>query len=404
MQTKTMYTVPACLFFVLVNLSGTAGENWTGALKNTWSEGQCANIARGPVVEDKMRNGTYAGLSDIRTCQLKCEDTPLCTAVNYAILGGSCKFRQCASPVPPPDTYTRDYAGYHVAAKPYCGKILDGKCSGGKVAAVVSQGKGNGGKRLSLKQCRDECATLQLNARCGLFVWGKKADDKSNGDYEGFCDLFYEGSTCSAGSTLENESFEVHSPVECKGVASCSDGIKNQNETEVDCGGPKCWNCTCSDGEKNQGETGVDCGGTKCGACNGGLSPWSNWGMCSKTCGGGQKTKSRTCTNPAPSNGGKLCSGSLTENAACNAQTCEVVAATCSDGIKNQAETGLDCGGTCGACIVAATCSDGIKNQAETGLDCGGTCGACSAATNAVVNVCLILMAAVGVVVQTCMP
>lgn len=48
--------------------------------------------------------------------------------------------------------------------------------------------------------------------------------------------------------------------------------------------------------------------------------------------------------------------------------------ATCTDGIQNQGETGVDCGGPCPAC---PTCSDGIQNQGETGIDCGGPCPAC---------------------------
>ena len=53
---------------------------------------------------------------------------------------------------------------------------------------------------------------------------------------------------------------------------------------------------------------------------------------------------------------------------------------TCSDGIQNQDETGIDCGGTkCSPCPTLETCSDGIKNQDETGIDCGGSkCPACS--------------------------
>ena len=52
--------------------------------------------------------------------------------------------------------------------------------------------------------------------------------------------------------------------------------------------------------------------------------------------------------------------------------------ATCSDGIQNQGETGIDCGGPCTAC---ASCSDGIQNQGETGIDCGGPCSPCAVAT-----------------------
>ena len=52
------------------------------------------------------------------------------------------------------------------------------------------------------------------------------------------------------------------------------------------------------------------------------------------------------------------------------------VVATCNDGILNQGETEIDCGGpNCQPCSVAvATCSDGIKNGDETGIDIGGSC------------------------------
>ncbi|MEP6795152.1 MAG: GEVED domain-containing protein [Saprospiraceae bacterium] len=50
---------------------------------------------------------------------------------------------------------------------------------------------------------------------------------------------------------------------------------------------------------------------------------------------------------------------------------------TCSDGIQNQGETGIDCGGPCQPCPPGATCSDGIQNQGETGIDCGGPCQPC---------------------------
>jgi hypothetical protein len=47
---------------------------------------------------------------------------------------------------------------------------------------------------------------------------------------------------------------------------------------------------------------------------------------------------------------------------------------SCSDGKMNQAETGIDCGGPCAACV---SCSDGIQNQNEEDIDCGGPCTAC---------------------------
>ena len=49
---------------------------------------------------------------------------------------------------------------------------------------------------------------------------------------------------------------------------SCFDGIKNGDETSVDCGG-SCPECpTCDDGIKNGDETGIDCGGS-CEPCTG---------------------------------------------------------------------------------------------------------------------------------------
>ncbi len=58
----------------------------------------------------------------------------------------------------------------------------------------------------------------------------------------------------------------------------------------------------------------------------------------------------------------------------------EYCAETCSDGLQNQDETDVDCGGTqCGSCT-SETCSDGLQNQDETGVDCGGaTCPPCEA-------------------------
>jgi len=95
---------------------------------------------------------------------------------------------------------------------------------------------------------------------------------------------------------------------------TCQDGILNQDETFVDCGGV-CEICeTCVDGIQNQTEFGIDCGGT-CPPC-----------------------------------------------------------ISCFDGIQNQDETGIDCGGSCPEC---ETCFDGILNQNETETDCGGICLPC---------------------------
>ena len=51
--------------------------------------------------------------------------------------------------------------------------------------------------------------------------------------------------------------------------------------------------------------------------------------------------------------------------------------ATCNDGVLNNGETSIDCGGpNCQPCVapVDATCSDGILNGDETEIDFGGSC------------------------------
>ncbi|XP_044004864.1 semaphorin-5A isoform X2 [Aphidius gifuensis] len=42
---------------------------------------------------------------------------------------------------------------------------------------------------------------------------------------------------------------------------------------------------------------------------HGDWSQWSSWSGCSQTCGFAMKTRSRTCTNPAPAYGGRVCVG-----------------------------------------------------------------------------------------------
>lgn len=63
----------------------------------------------------------------------------------------------------------------------------------------------------------------------------------------------------------------------------------------------------------------------------------------------------------------------------------DTVAETCTDGIQNGDETGIDCGGS--SCEACPTCDDGIQNGDETGVDCGGaTCEACPTCDDGIQN------------------
>jgi len=76
-------------------------------------------------------------------------------------------------------------------------------------------------------------------------------------------------------------------------------------------------------------------------------------------CTGGesQSTCCLDCGCPA----GKSCSGNVCISAGQNATTCD-------DGIKNQGETGMDCGGPCAAC--SPECGNGIIEEGENCLNC----------------------------------
>jgi len=127
---------------------------------------------------------------------------------------------------------------------------------------------------------------------------------------------------------------------------NCYDGILNNSEQLVDCGGPNCEQCDhCIDGiwQPEYGETCVDCGG-ECGPC----SPCAN------------------CIQDGDEAG-----------IDCGGTNCGPCAALCADGLLNGTETQVDCGGAyCAAC---PTCTDGIMNGTEIGIDCGGTnCPPCT--------------------------
>jgi hypothetical protein len=69
--------------------------------------------------------------------------------------------------------------------------------------------------------------------------------------------------------------------------------------------------------------------------------------------------------------------GNVIRNSVANAScTSPCGPPSCTDGIQNGNETGVDCGGPdCPAC---PTCNDGIQNGSETGVDCGGPdCAPC---------------------------
>jgi len=192
----------------------------------------------------------------------------------------------------------------------------------------------------------------------------------------------------------------------CAACATCNDGIQNQGESDVDCGGP-CPACACNGTNVTltlnfdnypeettwsitQGGSTVASGGTYGSQPDGStlnidvclpngcydftINDSYGDGICCAYGSGSYALRNGASTYAS---GGSFTS-SETTNFCVGGST-----ATCNDGIQNQGETGVDCGGPCTAC---ESCNDGIQNQGETGVDCGGPCAACPSCNDGVQN------------------
>ncbi len=144
----------------------------------------------------------------------------------------------------------------------------------------------------------------------------------------------------------------------CVSEGDCDDAAQNGNETDVDCGGSSCGPCddgqaclidqdcaadlcdplwliclpfTCRDGVQNDDETDVDCGGLTCAGCY---------------IGEGCLVNSDCSTNK------------------CNPDTGACYGNACGDQRQDGTETDVDCGGlTCGPCAVGKMCHSNFDCQ-----------------------------------------
>lgn len=140
---------------------------------------------------------------------------------------------------------------------------------------------------------------------------------------------------------------------------SCTDGVKNQDETAIDCGGTCAPELGCDDGQacrededcagsfcsddvctdhctsdrRDANETDEDCGGSDCAPC-----------AANKRCNEAEDCESKICFN-------NICQ-----------------AATCSDNIRNQDESDRDCGGVCG--LEDKWCTAQDNQRCNAGADC----------------------------------
>ena len=210
--------------------------------------------------------------------------------------------------------------------------------------------------------------------------------------------------TCTDGIQNGNETGVDCGGPDCPACPTCTDGIQNGNETGVDCGGPDCAPCiTCTDGIQNGDETGVDCGGS-CPPCGGGCEEnGATLTIVLDNYPEETRWEVRDAGNTVVAAGGTYGSqpdGSTVVENLCLTDGCYdfIIYDAYGDGIccaygngsysltDDSSGSALASGGSFGAsettnfCVGGATgpsCSDGIQNGDETGVDCGGSCPPC---------------------------
>ena len=232
----------------------------------------------------------------------------------------------------------------------------------------------NGGKACPILSETRSCGTQACRADCKVSEWGPWGE----------CDK------ACAGGTQKRTRAIIQGPV--AGGKECPKLVESQEcntgECPEDCkvSNWSDWSActkTCGGGtqvRKKEVIKPAKNGGKECGvlaetqqcntqACpvNCEVSTWSDWGSCSKTCGGGTQTRMRTITVQS-ANGGNACP-QLTDTQNCNTQSCPPPPPTLSTNGKCGLENGnTHCppGQCCSTSGVCGTSADQCYNNRRT--------------------------------------
>jgi len=234
------------------------------------------------------------------------------------------------------------------APSPECGRS---RCVGGACELVIEEGP-------LPSQLYGDCKRRECDGEGNL----REIEDTS--------DFYHDGNECTLdycdGSQPVNSLIPDAVPCPLSGEGYCYKGACVQCVQSIPAASCKGPDLVCDNGFYCQSFS--QCGGGKCG------------GVCAP-CG----------------TGGPCGSGTDCVSKSCKAGVCALP--SCSDGVKNDGETGVDCGlGSCGPCpdgggcqkpedclsgvckigkCQAPSCVDQTRNGGEEQIDCGGSCEPC---------------------------
>ncbi|MFO0619142.1 MAG: proprotein convertase P-domain-containing protein [Polyangiaceae bacterium] len=218
--------------------------------------------------------------------------------------------------------------------------------------------------------------------------------------------------TCGTTNAAKDSSCKDSDGIVCDGKGACVECTNvdfhcppSTNECEIPaCTAGKCVTTPVSESTPTSaGQTAGDCKLIVCDGAGGTKpvdddDPLDDGNDCTlDTCVAGVNTPVTVMPGTAcATNGGKVCgSGSKAatcveciSNASCtNGEVCDTsndnfvcVSPSCMDGMKDGSETGVDCGGTCGACGNGQTC--GVAGDCVSGFCSSGVCAACGSDAN----------------------
>jgi hypothetical protein len=365
-------TCPACANGKACQLGGDCQSNFCNAHACAAPPQQCTDTMKdGNETDIDCGGGTCAPCSNHKACQSPSD----CQSNNCVALVCTAPPQQCTDTMKDGNETDID-----------CGGGTCTPCGNGKACQRASDCQSNTCTGLTCAAPPAQCANSMKDA------------NESDVDCGGVCPACINGRSCVQSTDCQSGSCNAGT---CgPPPAGCNDGQKNGTETDVDCGGscPRCVNgkmcgnagdcvggicasgvCSapppqCTDNMRDGTETDIDCGGASCSTCANGklcdLPSDCTSGLClfvcqapQPTCVNGTKDGTETdvdcggfsCASCAT---GKACMrGSDCLSGLCTANVCTAAPADCHNGVRDGAETDVDCGGgTCPGCGTDKMC------------------------------------------------